>query len=325
MRTIYIGAMAALLLAASASAHAAACTRLTRDLSTGSNDSTMGGQVRQLQEFLVSAGYLSAAPNGNFGPATTAAVKAYQAAKGLPSTGFVGSLTRFAIEYQSCSSTSSSGSNASGSQATESTGSNSGSSSSKGSITRPRAGEELVMGKTFTVKWAGVPKGDYALVLEDSKGVTHGYIASYLSPSATEYVWNVGEVEVSGSNSTKRVPLDDYRIRLQSRSFGKSDSDAVSSTFRIGAPELAATTLLPTSIRADGKAVVALYGAGLFGATIYLDEWYQNPVTVVYASPDGRLLVLSVPEGTAVGKHRLVIRNQYGSLITSTIQLSVDK
>jgi peptidoglycan hydrolase-like protein with peptidoglycan-binding domain len=56
-----------------------------------------GDEVLCLQKLLVKLGYLSATPNGNFGPATVAAVKAFQKAKGLEALGVVGPSTRAAL------------------------------------------------------------------------------------------------------------------------------------------------------------------------------------------------------------------------------------
>lgn len=54
-----------------------------------------GESVNQLQQVLIDAGYLHIAlPTGWFGPMTQAAVKLYQAAHGVPATGYVGPLTR---------------------------------------------------------------------------------------------------------------------------------------------------------------------------------------------------------------------------------------
>lgn len=50
--------------------------------------------VRMLQNALVVKGYLKATPNGYFGPATKAAVIAWQRANGLPGTGFFGPMSR---------------------------------------------------------------------------------------------------------------------------------------------------------------------------------------------------------------------------------------
>jgi peptidoglycan hydrolase-like protein with peptidoglycan-binding domain len=54
-----------------------------------------GTDVTELQKVLIAGGYLHiVAPTGWFGPMTLAAVKKYQAAKGIQATGFVGPLTR---------------------------------------------------------------------------------------------------------------------------------------------------------------------------------------------------------------------------------------
>ncbi len=54
--------------------------------------------VVQLQNRLKMAGYFTyPTSTGYFGPITRAAVKAYQTANGIPSTGFVGVLTRGAL------------------------------------------------------------------------------------------------------------------------------------------------------------------------------------------------------------------------------------
>jgi peptidoglycan hydrolase-like protein with peptidoglycan-binding domain len=52
-------------------------------------DGVAGPDVRQLQELLVAGGYLSHAADGDFGPETTAATRAWQAAIGAPITGEV--------------------------------------------------------------------------------------------------------------------------------------------------------------------------------------------------------------------------------------------
>ena len=53
--------------------------------------------VLQLQTVLAEQGFLTAVPNGHYGPATTAAVKKFQAAHGLPPVGTVGPATRAAL------------------------------------------------------------------------------------------------------------------------------------------------------------------------------------------------------------------------------------
>lgn len=56
-----------------------------------------GDQVRILQEFLIAEDLLSGQPTGNFFTLTLQAVKSYQKSMQLPATGFVGPLTRAAI------------------------------------------------------------------------------------------------------------------------------------------------------------------------------------------------------------------------------------
>ena len=63
-----------------------------------------GGVVSELQGYLASAGYFSLAPTGYFGSITQASVQAFQSANGIPTTGFVGPLTRARLEALTCGS-----------------------------------------------------------------------------------------------------------------------------------------------------------------------------------------------------------------------------
>lgn len=78
------------------------CPTFSEDLGRGHSDKhSHGDAVSALQRFLESAsstGY-SAGVTGYFGPETEGAVKAWQAAHGVPATGFVGPLTRAAITH----------------------------------------------------------------------------------------------------------------------------------------------------------------------------------------------------------------------------------
>ena len=88
-----IVAVAVALVAVSANA------ALTRNLSVGST----GADVAELQTFLISKGFSipaissGVAVPGYFGSQTKAAVMAYQAANGIPSTGFFGPLTMASV------------------------------------------------------------------------------------------------------------------------------------------------------------------------------------------------------------------------------------
>jgi len=80
-------------------ASVAAAASFTANLTVGST----GAEVSALQSTLIAAGYSipaiqsGAAQPGYFGSQTKTAVMAYQAAKGIPNTGFVGPLTRGAL------------------------------------------------------------------------------------------------------------------------------------------------------------------------------------------------------------------------------------
>jgi hypothetical protein len=77
----------------SGSTSSAAPYRFTSFLEYGDNNT----EVLALQLYLSATGYMTATPNGNFGPATEAAVKAFQAKHGIEAVGYVGPATRAAL------------------------------------------------------------------------------------------------------------------------------------------------------------------------------------------------------------------------------------
>lgn len=72
--------------------------QINRTMQTGSE----GTDVSVLQDFLNRAGFLSVTPNGYFGPATRAAVRAFQSENYIPATGTVGPVTLDAINERMC-------------------------------------------------------------------------------------------------------------------------------------------------------------------------------------------------------------------------------
>lgn len=82
------------------SVHASAltCTDLTKNLSKGSENTS----VKLLQGFLFEKGFLKANPNGYYGVGTVAAVKAYQKSVGVSPVGYAGPGTREFIKKDSC-------------------------------------------------------------------------------------------------------------------------------------------------------------------------------------------------------------------------------
>lgn len=79
------------------------CTMLQSDLLRyRSSDGITGGEVTQLQNFLVAKGLLNTQPTGYFGLGTFAAVRSYQVKNGLSQSGYVGVLTKAKIKEESC-------------------------------------------------------------------------------------------------------------------------------------------------------------------------------------------------------------------------------
>ncbi|MEN9338669.1 MAG: putative peptidoglycan binding domain, partial [Candidatus Parcubacteria bacterium] len=79
------------------------CTTLSEDLIYGSTDQSSGGQVTQLQKFLVNRGYsLGSDTFGVFGYGTQDAVSKFQTNSNLIPTGFIGANTRSVIQNISC-------------------------------------------------------------------------------------------------------------------------------------------------------------------------------------------------------------------------------
>ncbi len=68
----------------------AATTTFTSLLKVGSS----GSEVTALQKTLVAQGFLATTPNGNFGPATLAALKKFQTAHKISPLGYTGPSTR---------------------------------------------------------------------------------------------------------------------------------------------------------------------------------------------------------------------------------------
>ena len=84
------------------------CVILTNNLRFRSRDERTNNQVTDLQDFLISEGYMSGNTTGYFGQATAKAVKAFQSAKNLIPSGIVGVITRGKIKEMSCNSNGSS-------------------------------------------------------------------------------------------------------------------------------------------------------------------------------------------------------------------------
>jgi peptidoglycan hydrolase-like protein with peptidoglycan-binding domain len=298
------------LLVSTASAATMACTNLTADLSYGQTDSNSNGPVLMLQYFLLAAGYMNAASNGHFGPATLAATMAFQSAKNISPTGYVGPLTRAAIAALSCSGTPIS---VLATTTTASVSSNVISPSSN--ILAPLVGATLPLGQTYTITWIGANRGGYSIVLEDQNGLSQGFITPNAQVSGS-FNWQVGTVLSGTTNSYTTVSPGTYRIHLYTVS--GNTPDLYSGAFTIAAPPLTLRSIVPQSISLSGNQTIALYGSGFNSSSrVTIDGYYNLSATILYASPDGTILVLSLPAGISAGGHVVDVSDLYGSLAVS--------
>ena len=85
------------------------CLTLTTNMRAGAKDAYTNGEVTSLQNYLADAGFFNSAyvGTGNFGPITYKAVVNFQRAHNLPTTGYVGPMTRAVIRSAHCSTPSS--------------------------------------------------------------------------------------------------------------------------------------------------------------------------------------------------------------------------
>jgi peptidoglycan hydrolase-like protein with peptidoglycan-binding domain len=100
MKQVYICTiLTAVLLASVNTASASSCVGLSTNLRIGMKSN----EVTLLQNYLNTEGYNIGQATGFFGQRTLAAVKLFQIDTGLINSGFVGALTRNAIQKKSCS------------------------------------------------------------------------------------------------------------------------------------------------------------------------------------------------------------------------------
>ncbi len=105
MKKVVVSFVLAAVVALPSVSFAATCPAITSDLKFGSK----GAQVTALQVFLKSQGYFKATSVPNYGNATLAAVRAFQKANKISTTGTVGPLTRAKIKSLCAASSSSTG------------------------------------------------------------------------------------------------------------------------------------------------------------------------------------------------------------------------
>lgn len=291
-----------------ASSASVQCTTLASDLSRGSS----GSSVLALQKYLYLSGFLSATPNGVFGPATLSAVKKFQMTHSITATGTVGPITRLAIQIKSCESVKMDPIPATSIVDTKPR--------SSTVITAPWEDTLLTIGKLSTIRWGNGMSLTDSLVLEAEDGTTRGYIA-FFPGTGEEYIWDVGKVSVG--DTTETVEPGKYRIRVQDKLKGKVSNDPKSGVFSISAPDLKISSITPETVSGNDKSSAVLFGSGFTKSTrVYLGSLNENPVNVLFVSPDGTILVFSVPTSVPKGLHRIVLRNSYG-IVDNTLSIRI--
>ncbi len=294
------------LLVLSVPAHAAVCTDITVDIGSGSTDKTTGNNVTKFQNYLKDTGYLTATPNGVFGPATLAAVKKFQAAQGISATGFVGPTTRAFIKTKTCTTVTT--------PSIPSTPSTPAVSTKTPTISVPKTGAVITMGKNQIIRWPTAVQSTYSIILEDSKGISAGYIAT-TRLGGTEFEWRAGDVYSTESDKNLVVAPGDYKIRIRKTHSGTSEDDPQSGVFTLLAQPTTASMIYPRSISAIEEPLIVLYGSGFNSATsLYLDGPFNIRTTKHYVSPDGKIIIFSVPTDLAQGSHRIWAYNGSNSV-----------
>ena len=307
-------------------ASAMICTQINTDVSVGQTDVTLGGPVSVLHAYLRQAGYLAAGSSGHFGSGTLAAVKAFQSANGISSTGYVGPVTRLAISRKTCGTVSAIASSTITVISPNMPVVSPSPVAVIVSVTSPAVGQVLSLGSTTPIRWNAQPANIYNILLEQPGGMGAGFIAMSQNPVAgqNQYLWNVGNVYSSQTNLTQTVAPGTYRIRLQSASYGASLTDEVSGWFTIIAQPFAANSVIPSSVYADNATPVVLFGSGFTQSTnVYFDTNQSGTrANNAYISPNGTVLVFTVPTGVAVGAHTLYINN--GSVTPASLPFTVN-
>jgi hypothetical protein len=158
---------------------------------------------------------------------------------------------------------------------------------------------------------------NYDISLEQPGGAGAGFVAVDQSPgvNGNQYLWKVGKIYMSQDNSYQTVSAGTYRIRLHDNSVGTTATDQLSGWFTIVASQFSVASVTPLSAFADDSTSVVLFGSGFTpSASVYFDTNYSNlRATSRYVSPDGTLIVFTVPTTVPSGPHTLYINDGQNS------------
>jgi peptidoglycan hydrolase-like protein with peptidoglycan-binding domain len=287
------------------------CLDLKYDLYQGLRDST-DGSVLHLQNFLVKSGYLTATPNGYFGQSTLAAVKKFQNANNISTTGRVGPSTRAAIKNISCLSkplTVETKPNTTTSQGTPP--------NPAVTVTAPSSASILTEGNQYTIRWPHTTGAIYEIALENNSGVGYGLIAG--SATGGSYDWKVGNVYSSKSNSYITVAPGTYRLHFRNSGF-MNVQDQYSALFTIVGRPINVNAIIPTSISRGTDNSLAISGSGFDTSTAVhmIYNGYVITYKPIYISPDGKLLVFNINSGIDPNQYQITVNNSYEDGATST-------
>ena len=313
-------------------ANASMCVRLNSDISSGQTDSVSSGPIKMLQNYLQVNGFFSSNPNGHFGPATLSAVKALQAHAGITATGLVGPKTRAYVSQQTCNTTTIvnipiTNTSVTNTTPTSTSVSTTAAAVSNTNVTSPVTGQVLSTGSTTIIRWINTPLNGFNLTLEQPGGAGIGFIASNLYPgtNGNQYVWRVGQIYSSQTNSNQTIGPGTYRIRIQNPSDGLGSKDQTSGWFTVLGGQLSVSSVVPSSAYADNTSSVVVIGTGFTAATsVYFDSNYSSlRAESTYVSPDGTVVVFTVPTTVPVGTHTLFINNgQSSTPVTQTFTVN---
>jgi hypothetical protein len=124
----------------------------------------------------------------------------------------------------------------------------------------------------------------------------------------------VGKIFSSDMNSNQNVAAGTYRIRLEGVSSGALSTDQVSGWFTIVAPQFVVNSVMPSSAYADNATSVVLFGSGFTtSASVYFGTNNSSlRANNTYVSPDGTVLVFTIPTTVPAGSYTLFINNGTG-------------
>jgi peptidoglycan hydrolase-like protein with peptidoglycan-binding domain len=293
---------------------AATCVNLSTNLASGSTDSSSAGQVTLLQRFLASENYLTAKPNGVFGPSTLSALKKFQLAHDVSPTGTLGPLTRSVIKTKTCVVVPAVSQPQSPQPSLQSPATSLKPTKTPITSLNPRAADTLMLGQNYSLSWNGPDDAAFSVILEDASSTPQGFIVPQIRGKS--YSWIVGSVS-TGNSSDQKVAPGSYRIHVQDVSQGHQSTDVLSGLFTIEAVPIKINQIFPATVPADNNTSVVLYGSGFSDKTVVNISGYGN-LSPLFVSSDGRALIFAVPTSVFPGYHTILANTLYESTNTWT-------